>query len=418
MLFLYRFSLLLYGLGVRTAALFKPKARAFIEGRKDLLLKIKAIMGNEARPRIWMHCASLGEFEQGRPVLEHLRKQYPGYAIVLTFFSPSGYQVHRKYKGADYVFYLPLDTSTHARQFVLNIAPSLVLFVKYDLWYYYLLELNRRQVPVLLISAIFRPQQGYFRWYGGVQRQMLQLLSHIFVQNEESVQLLHQIGIRQVSIAGDTRFDRVLSVAQSAAPIDLFEQYAGRYQFIIAGSTWAEDEQLLADVLPQLPPQWKLIIVPHEVDESRISSVEKLFSGRVKRWSALRDKESFNQQVLVVDTIGLLLKMYRYGSIAWIGGGLGQGGIHNVLEAAVYGLPCAFGPVHHKYQEALDLIVCGGAVVCSNKEELSQFIADMIANPAKYKQRAEAAQQYVAGKGGATQIILSYLAEKNWPSTL
>lgn len=418
MLLLYRFSLFLYALAVRVAAWFKPKARLFLAGRKDLLFTIKARMGDETRPRIWMHCASLGEFEQGRPVLESLRRQYSGYAIVLTFFSPSGYQVRKKYEGADYVFYLPMDSASNAKQFVRDINPSLALFVKYDLWYYYLYELNKRSIPTLLIDAIFRPQQGYFRWYGSVQRQMLKMITHIFTQNEASVSLLERIHIRHASVAGDTRFDRVLTVAQAAAPIGKFEALSQRFKLLIAGSTWAEDEQLLAAVLPALPPDWKLIIVPHEVDEERISYVEKLFAGRIRRWSALQEGTFLNQQVMVVDTIGLLLKIYRYGSLAWIGGGLEKGGVHNVLEAAVYGLPCAHGPVYEKYQEAAELVACGATTICSDATTLQGFIGTMIADKAQYEHKSAAARNYVFSQSGATEIILDYLAAKNWLKTL
>lgn len=418
MLFFYRLFIFFYALGVRIASLFKPKAKLFLEGRKDLLLNIKAKMGNETRARIWMHCSSLGEFEQGRPVLEALRNQYPGYAIVLTFFSPSGYQVRKKYDGADYVFYLPIDTASNAKQFVLDINPALALFVKYDLWYYYLYELKKRMIPVLLIDAIFRPQQGYFKWYGSVQRKMLNLVNHIFVQNEDSVKLLETIGITHSSVAGDTRFDRVLSVAQNVAPLEKFEVLCPKYKLLIAGSTWQEDEDLLTEILPKLPSNWKLIIVPHEVDEERISAIEKSFSGRIIRYSAWQGTAPFDRQVMVVDTIGMLLKIYRYGSIAWIGGGLSTGGVHNVLEAAVYGLPCAYGPVHEKYQEAVALINAGGAVVCTNAKDLQLFIDETINNQDQFKKRSTAAKEYVASKGGATQLILNYLEAKNWLKTL
>lgn len=414
MLFFYRLSIYLYAFLVRIAAWFKPKARLFIDGRKDLLLEIKAKMAVEERPKIWMHCASLGEFEQGRPVLDSLRQQYPGYALILTFFSPSGYQVRKKYQGVDYVFYLPLDKASNAKQFVLDINPALAIFIKYDLWYFYLYELKKKGIPVVLIDAIFRQQQGYFKWYGAIQRKMLRMLSHIFVQNESSGEMLRKIGIENFTVAGDTRFDRVLSVAETISPINKIEALSQKYKLLIAGSTWAEDEQLLAEILPALPPSWKLIIVPHEVDEERISSVEKLFSGRIKRWSSWQENVNLDKQVLVVDTIGLLLKMYRYGTIAWIGGGLGSGGVHNVLEAAVYGLPCAYGPVHEKYQEAIELVEKNGAVSCSNSKAFQAFFTEMEKDSSAYKNFAAAAQQYVLSKGGATPVILRYLEEKNW----
>ncbi|MDI9319340.1 MAG: glycosyltransferase N-terminal domain-containing protein [Phycisphaerales bacterium] len=408
---------MLYALILRIAALFHPKAKLFIEGRRGLLLKIKAQMGNETRPRVWMHCASLGEFEQGRPLLESIRASYPQYAIVLTFFSPSGYQVRKSYKGADFVFYLPLDNASNAKHFIADIYPSLAIFVKYDLWYYYLRVLHQKQIPTLLIDAIFRPQQGFFRWYGAVQRQMLRFCSQLFIQDTPSVQLLSSVGIEHVMVSGDTRFDRVLAVAKASKPIERIEQLSQHYNLLIAGSTWAEDEQLMAQFLPHLPSNWKLILVPHEVDESRISSIEKLFSGKAKRWSEWREHQSLTEPVLVVDTIGLLLKMYRYGKIAWIGGGLGKGGVHNVLEAAVYGLPCAYGPVYHKYQEAVDLIACNAAVCCTTGNDLIRYFNELVHSEEKYQTSSEAAKHYVASKSGATQIILNYLVAKNWLKT-
>lgn len=418
MLYLYRLLLALYEWSIRLAMPFKPKARLFIEGRKGLLLRIKAAMAAESRPRIWVHCSSLGEFEQGRNLIELLRQRYPEHALVLTFFSPSGYQVRKKYQGADYVFYLPLDKKEHAAQFVLDIQPKLAVFVKYDLWYYYLAELHRRQIPCLLISAIFREHQSFFRFYGGLQRQMLRFFTHIFVQDAASAQLLQSIGISRVSVAGDTRFDRVLYVKQKMATLPQMDRLAESCKLLIAGSTWAADEALLASVLPDLPEDWKLVIVPHEVDEQRIEKVEKTFRNDTKRWSEWEDGMIFSERVLIVDTIGILLKLYRYGTLAWIGGGLSPGGVHNVLEAAVYGIPCAFGPEYGAYLEARELIRSGGATACANKKELTMFLSAMSVQGTQYRFKAKAAADYVASKSGATERILDYLAEKNWLSTL
>lgn len=418
MLYLYRLLLALYEWSIRLAMPFKPKARLFIEGRKGLLLRIKAAMAAESRPRIWVHCSSLGEFEQGRNLIELLRQRYPEHALVLTFFSPSGYQVRKKYQGADYVFYLPLDKKEHAAQFVLDIQPKLAVFVKYDLWYYYLAELHRRQIPCLLISAIFREHQSFFRFYGGLQRQMLRFFTHIFVQDAASAQLLQSIGISRVSVAGDTRFDRVLYVKQKMATLPQMDRLAESCKLLIAGSTWAADEALLASVLPDLPEDWKLVIVPHEVDEQRIEKVEKTFRNDTKRWSEWEDGMIFSERVLIVDTIGILLKLYRYGTLAWIGGGLSPGGVHNVLEAAVYGIPCAFGPEYGAYLEARELIRSGGATACANKKELTMFLSAMSVQGTQYGFKAKAAADYVASKSGATERILDYLAEKNWLSTL
>ncbi|GAA4453447.1 3-deoxy-D-manno-octulosonic acid transferase [Rurimicrobium arvi] len=418
MLYCYRFLITMYEWMLRCAAPFKPKAKLFLEGRKGLLLRIKAVMAGESRPRIWVHCASLGEFEQGRNLIELLRSEYPGYALVLTFFSPSGYQVRKKYKGADYVFYLPLDKREHAEQFVLDVQPSLAVFVKYDLWYYYLSTLQRRQIPAILISAIFREHQNFFKFYGGLRRDMLRMFTHIFVQDELSQQLLQGIGINQVTVAGDTRFDRVLFVKHKMSSLPEVERLCQNHKLLIAGSTWAPDEALLAEVLPVLPDNWKLVIVPHEVDQQRIEKVAKTFNGKIKRWSEWEDGAAFTERVLVVDTIGILLKLYRYASIAWIGGGLSATGVHNVLEPAVYGIPCAFGPQYTDYLEAQELIQSGGATACSNKKELMLFLSSMLENPAQYQFKASAAGNYVASRAGATRRILDYLAEKNWLKTL
>jgi 3-deoxy-D-manno-octulosonic-acid transferase len=418
MLYLYRLLLTLYEWSIRLAMPFKPKAKLFVEGRKGLLLRIKAAMAAESRPRIWVHCASLGEFEQGRNLIELLRQQYPGHALVLTFFSPSGYQVRRKYKGADYVFYLPLDSKENAAQFVLDIQPVFAVFVKYDLWYYYLAELHRRQIPTLLISAVFRENHSFFRFYGGLQRRMLRFFTHIFVQDEQSAALLRSIGIQEISVAGDTRFDRVLFVKQKQASLQQMERLSASCKLLIAGSTWAPDEALLASVLPDLTDDWKLVVVPHEVDEQRIEKVEKTFRNDTKRWSEWEDGMLFSEKVLVVDTIGILSKLYRYGNLAWVGGGLSSSGVHNVLEAAVYGIPCAFGPEYGNYLEAAELIQAGGASSCASRKELLLFLSSMQGNEEQYRFRAKAAADYVASKSGATEKILHYLAAKNWLSTL
>lgn len=418
MLYFYRLLLTLYEWSIRLAVPFKPKAKLFIEGRKGLLLRIKAAMAAESRPRIWVHCASLGEFEQGRNLIELLRVHYPSHALVLTFFSPSGYQVRKKYKGADYVFYLPLDKREHATQFVLDIQPALAIFVKYDLWYYYLSELHRRKIPCILISAIFRERQSFFRFYGGLQRQMLRFFTHIFVQDDQSMAMLSTIGITNVSVAGDTRFDRVLYVKQKMASLPQMDRLSASCKLLVAGSTWPADEVLLASILPDLPENWKLIVVPHEVDEQRIEKVERVFQHDTKRWSEWEDGMLFPERVLVVDTIGILLKLYRYGTLAWIGGGLSASGVHNVLEAAVYGIPCAFGPEHSDYLEARELIQSGGASSCANKKELTLFLSSMQGNEEQYRFKAKAAADYVASKSGATGRILNYLAAKNWLSTL
>jgi 3-deoxy-D-manno-octulosonic-acid transferase len=409
---LYWLGIRVYVLMVRIASLFNPKAKLFITGRKGLLRQIKYALINERRPRIWMHCASLGEFEQGRPVLEELRSQYPDFAFVLTFFSPSGYEVRKNYEGADYIFYLPVDSRKSARLFLDAVQPKLCLFVKYDFWYYFLAAIAKRNINAILISAIFRREQGFFKWYGGLQRRMLFAFSHIFVQDTASERLLQKVNYEAVSVSGDTRFDRVMAAIKTQTELPVAAQFCADKKILVAGSTWPEDERVLQKAFEQMPEDWKLIIVPHEVHESHIADIEKLFGNDAAKWSSWTANDR-NKKVLIVDTVGLLLQLYRSGDVAWIGGGFGKAGVHNVLEAAVYGMPCFYGPVYHQFLEAKALIEAGGAIVAGHPEILVEHIRLWQKEPALYKQAADAAAAYVAGQAGATPRILRYLAEKN-----
>lgn len=405
MLLLYRLALALYALLLRLVAPFHHKAKLFVAGRKGLLQNIAQRLRGEQRPRIWFHCSSLGEFEQGRPLLEALRERYPGYAIVLTFFSPSGYEVRKDYEQADYVFYLPLDSQSNARCFLDLVKPSLAVFVKYDLWYYYLSGLRERNVETLLISAAFRAGQSYFKWYGSIRRQMLQMVSRIFVQDAGSAQLLESIGIAgNVWIAGDTRFDRVIAAAGNRKRIPELE--LPEYKLLVAGSTWPDDEVFLQRVATQLPTGWKLIIVPHEVHDSHITDIERMFPAQSMRWRNISSGNLKEHKVLIVDCVGLLLHIYGHAAVAWIGGGFGKDGVHNVLEAAVYGVPCAYGPVFHQFREAEELIACGGAASFANPESFAKWLKELDADNVWYDKIAQRAQQYVHAHGGATQVIL------------
>lgn len=409
---LYWLGIRAYALMVRIASLFNPKAKLFVAGRKGLLSQIKYALINERRPRIWMHCASLGEFEQGRPVLEELRRQYPEYAFVLTFFSPSGYEVRKNYEGADYIFYLPVDGAKNARLFLDAVQPKLCLFVKYDFWYYFLSTIAKRDINAVLISAIFRKEQGFFKWYGGLQRRMLFAFNHIFVQDTASEKLLQKIGYEEVSVSGDTRFDRVVAAAKVQTELPVATQFCAGKKIIVAGSTWPDDERFLQKALQEIPADWKLILVPHEVHESHIADLEKLWGDSAVKWSAWKNEDA-QKRVLILDTVGLLLQLYRFGTIAWIGGGFGKAGVHNVLEAAVYGLPCFYGPVYQQFLEAKALVEAGGAIVAGQPEILVNHLQLWQKEPGLYNQAAEAAETYVAAQAGATPKILRYLAEKN-----
>jgi 3-deoxy-D-manno-octulosonic-acid transferase len=407
---IYRLAIGAYALAIRVASLFNNKAKLFIDGRKDLLQKIEQALAGEIRPRIWMHCSSLGEFEQGRPVLEALRIQYPGYAIILTFFSPSGYEVRKNYEGADHIFYLPIDTSAHARRFLDVVKPSLCLFVKYEFWYYYLSNIAARHIPLILISAVFRKDQVFFKWYGGLQRSILKCFSHLFVQDADSVQLLQSISITNVSVIGDTRFDRVIEAVSEHTDLPIVTSFSEGHKILVAGSTWKEDEEMLHKALSLLPKDWKLILVPHEVDSPHIAAIEKRYTGHIIKWSQWR--EGTDARVLLVDKVGLLLKLYRYGHAAWIGGGFGKEGVHNVLEAAVYGIPCFYGPIFHQFIEATALIEKGGAFTISTPADLATSLEELD-DAIRYEQHATAAKGYVFSGEGATAKVIDYIGKFN-----
>ena len=413
---IYRLAIGAYFTAIRIASLFNAKAKLFVEGRNGLLPKIKTALAAERRSRIWMHCASLGEFEQGRPVLDALRVKYPHCAIVLTFFSPSGYEVRNDYPGADYVFYLPMDTPANSKEFLDIVQPSLCLFVKYEFWYFYLSGIAARQIPALLISAIFDKDQGFFKWYGGLQRNMLRCFSQVFVQDNSSLELLKSIKIDNVMVAGDTRFDRVITAAAKVESLPLAAQFVEGHKVLIAGSTWKEDEVFLSKVFKSLPSSWKLIIVPHEVHNEHVSGIEQLFSGSLVKWSVCQDKSSDysvaidGKRVLLVDKVGFLLQLYQYGNVAWIGGGFGKEGVHNVLEPAVYGMPCFYGPIFHQFLEAKELIEKGGAFSITDPADLVASLLEM-EDGVRYEQHAKAARNYVLARGGAADKIMTYIEQ-------
>ncbi len=402
----YNLALAAYRTAAQTLAHFSPKAQKFVDGRKGLLAKIEAAFKEEKRPVIWMHCASLGEFEQGRPVLEALREKHLEYAFLLTFFSPSGYEVRKDYAGTDYVFYLPHDTPANAADFIRITRPVLALMVKYDLWLHYLEALKAAEIPVVLFAARFTPKHGFFRWYGSVQRRMLRLLTHIFVQDEASQKLLQENGFNAVSVAGDTRFDRVAEAAKTAAEHPTLLAFAQGAPLLIAGSTWPQDEALLEQILPQLPPEWKLVIVPHEVDEAHLQKIETLFGKDILRWGDVDKRET---RVLLVDRVGLLLQLYKSATIAYLGGGFGRAGVHNVLEPAAMGAPVIHGPIFHQFLEAEELVRQGGAEVVKNAAETEVAFHCWTTDEKARKKAGEKARQYVQLQRGATEKIVRFL---------
>jgi 3-deoxy-D-manno-octulosonic-acid transferase len=405
-LFLYNVFLLVYALGIRITALWNPKARKWLEGRKNPVKIPKS-----DQPLVWMHSSSLGEFEQGRPVLEQIKKQYPHIRVLLTFFSPSGYEVQKNYPGADHVVYLPMDGKGAVRQFLNEVKPQLVLWVKYEYWYYYLTELKKRQIPVLLISGIFRPGQPFFKWYGRLHRYMLDCFMHLFVQTKESKRLLGTIGFNSsVTVSGDTRFDRVVQIAEASEHLPLINTFCGKHPVIVAGSTWPEDEEEL-DHYANTHPDTRFIIAPHEIDEEHLRDIEKLFKNTV-RYSQLKElQEVTNANTLIIDNIGMLSRLYKYATITYVGGGFGEDGVHNVVEAAVYGKPVVIGPVYEKFIEAVELVQHQGAFVIKTALELEQCFNRLLYDAAAYRQACEAARNYVYGKKGATNMVMQFIQE-------
>ncbi len=355
-----------------------------------------------------MHAASLGEFEQGRFLLESIREKYPNYCIVVTFFSPSGYEVAKHYKGADHIFYLPFPIARQANRFINLINPKLVLWIKYDYWYHYLTALKKRNIPVLLISAIFHRYHPFFKWYGGMHRKMLSCFSWLFVQTSDSAKRLSDIGFsKNVIVSGDTRFDRVIDIASHFVPVPGIAEFTGHHQVIVAGSTWPDDEEEL-DHFANTNKHIRFIIAPHQVDEEHLKNIEELFKFSI-RYSQLKGQPDENINTLIIDNIGMLSRLYHYATIAYIGGGFGSDGIHNILEAAVYGKPVVFGPVFNQYREAIELLEEGGAFTIDNALELEKTLNDLLSNTILYNETCEAAERYIHQHKGATQSIMEYI---------
>lgn len=396
---------------IRITSLWHPKAALWVKGRKNLINRVRQEMQGNTRKVIWMHSASLGEFEQGRFLLEQFRKQYPGYCIVVTFFSPSGYEVMKGYNGADYIFYLPLPTSRNARRFIQAINPALVFWIKYDYWYHFLYQLKKRRIPVLLISALFHRKNAFFKWYGPLYKRMLHFFTWLFVQDVPSERRLKLLGINNVSVGGDTRFDRVIDIAQNFQPVPLIDEFIGDAPVVVAGSTWPEDEEEL-DHYANTHTDIRFIIAPHEIDERHVSEIESLFHYSI-RYSELRSgKDAKGANTLIIDNIGMLSRLYSYATIAYIGGGFGEDGVHNVLEAAVYGKPIIFGPVFNQFTEAIDLLEEGAAFTVDNALDLEKTLNRLLSNEGLYLECGDAAREYVIRKKGATEKILRYIQEK------
>ena len=411
-LIFYKIFLIIYASGIRIFASFNQKARMWSVGRKQLLNRMATAMAENESPLIWFHCASLGEFEQGRPVLELLREQYKDHKILLTFFSPSGFEVQKNFKEADFVFYLPFDSARNAEKFLSITNPVLAIFVKYEYWYYILEKTHKQKIPLLLISAVFTNSQPFFKWYGSLHRKMLGFFTHIFVQDQSSLNLLKKIKELPVTVAGDTRFDRVWEIAQHALTIPYLNAFCSQHQLLIAGSTWPADEKLLFQLFQQ--PEFnkiKLVIAPHEISEVNLASIRGLLKDAVFYSEVKNEELAANAKFMVIDNVGMLSRLYQYATVTYVGGGFSKDGIHNILEAAVWGKPVLFGPNHQKYKEAKRLIDAGGGKSFSDIHQLKDYLLEYFSVIAENKKAAEAAQSFIENNRGASITILGYIQE-------
>ncbi len=407
---IYNISIQLYLLAIKVAALFNPKAKQWLQGRKNLFEELQQSITDEDEI-IWFHVASLGEFEQGRPLMEKVKESFPGHKILLTFFSPSGYEVKKSYEGADYIFYLPMDTQSNARKFVSIVKPKMVIFVKYEFWFNYINELYINKIPLLMISVIFRPSQHFFQFWGRWFRKQLSKITWFYVQNKQSIYLLKNINIYHADKSGDTRFDRVKALANEQHNTPAVERFKGKNLLMVAGSSWPPDEDILKYVLEKSAKPFKLIVAPHVVNNSHVSELQQKFAP----WNPILFTDfdsSFSKEsaVLILNTTGILSQIYRYADISYVGGGFGAG-IHNLLEPATYGQPVLFGPNFKKFQEAHDLIDIKAGYPISNKEETLKTIDLLLGDDALRAGIGNKAKKYVTDNAGATDIVLNKIKE-------
>ncbi|NVN94764.1 MAG: 3-deoxy-D-manno-octulosonic acid transferase [Bacteroidetes bacterium] len=404
---LYNLGIYLYYFGIFFYSFFNLKAKKWWVGRKNILQKCENLF-NKNENIAWFHSASLGEFEQGRPVIEKFKLQHPDFKIVLTFFSPSGYEVRKNYETADYILYLPIDTPYNVRKFIEIVNPQIVFFIKYEFWFNYLKALYDKKIPVYLISGIFRPQQHFFKFYGGWFRKQLKHFSYFFVQSEASKELLHSIKIKNVTISGDTRFDRVIAIAATRIAFPLIEKFKASNSILLSGSSWEADEAILIDFMKLKKTNLRYIIAPHEIHKERIQQLQEKLPLTSLLFSQANEININEAKVLIIDNIGILSNLYQYATIALIGGGFGKG-IHNILEAATFGTPILFGPNYHKFSEAIQLIALGGAFECIDNHDFITKANLLFDNMSLYEHAKEQCINYVNMNKGATEIILQHI---------
>ena len=397
--------MLIYHFGVWVASFWNEKASKFCKGRQGVLEYIAEKVDKNSK-YVWVHAASLGEFEQGRPIIEKLRQMRPEYKIILTFFSPSGYEVRKNYEGADIVCYLPIDTSWSANRFLDVVNPSYAIFIKYEFWMNYIVGLKRRKIPTYIVSAIFRPSQVFFKWYGFWYRKVLHCFSHLFVQNQTSLDLLSSIGVKNVSLTGDTRFDRVADIAAKSKELPIVSAFAQGSKVIVAGSSWPKDEDILCDYFNN-HPDVKMILAPHEIHQAHLDSIVSKLKRPYVFYKDADEAAAAKTDCLIINCFGLLSSIYKYGEVAYIGGGFGVG-IHNTLEAAVYGMPVLFGPNYGRFQEAVDMVKRGGAFSIQNAGEYNELMDSLLAeNSSLIKSASAQTAEYVNENRGATERIVN-----------
>ncbi len=417
MKFIYDLIIRLYEVTIQLAAFSgNKKAKLWTTGREKWQEELAGKLAGKGLQRIWIHCASLGEFEQGRPLIEKIKKTNPSTCIVLTFFSPSGYEVRKNYSQADIVCYLPIDNSKNAAAFIELVSPTFTIFVKYEFWHHYYALLKAKEIPIFSVSSIFRRSQIFFKWYGKFYVDILKNVTRFFVQDEESKELLDMLGITQVDVTGDTRFDRIQEIVKQSDKLEKIEQFKNGKKILIAGSTWEEDEKMIFESLhPEAFQELKIIIAPHEIDNERIESIFKLASKYypVDEIALFTSNVDFSKKrILIIDTIGQLTKIYRYGTIAWVGGGFGKG-IHNILEAAGYGLPVIIGPEFKKFKEGEDLINLGGAFTVKTKSEIKKIFLNLWSGKQELEKCFEINKRYIEKNNGATDKIVASLPRLN-----
>jgi 3-deoxy-D-manno-octulosonic-acid transferase len=408
MLFIYNLIVQLAGFLLHIVALFSPKMKLFVDGRKTVFATLRSKINSEDKT-IWFHAASLGEYEQGLPVIEKIKEKFPSHKIVVTFFSPSGYEVRKNNTVADVTVYLPLDTKSNAQQFLKLVHPEMVFFIKYEYWPNYLNELKIQNIKTYLISGVFREKQAFFKWYGGFYRNALQSFDYFFVQNESSKKLLQSIGFVNVKISGDTRFDRVVSILERDNSLDFIEQFKNNTITIVIGSSWPKDESLLVNYINQSSNEVKFIIAPHNIKSEQIQELKNSILKKSILFSEKDNQDVSIFNVFIIDIIGILTKIYSYADIAYVGGGFGNPGVHNILEPATFSVPIVIGPNFSHFAEATALVNMTGCVSISNQKELNEIFDNLIQNPDERFEKGHICNTFVNMNKGATEVILKHL---------